>query len=69
MIVRIGGETYHFNGGVFWVEGEQVVPNELSLLIEPFGFEDVPVFLDNRHIGVPECGMRLGHVLRHRHLF
>ena len=69
MIVSYCGDTYHFNGAVFWVEGEQVVPNELSLLIEPFCFEDVAIFLDNSHIGVPECGMRLGHVLRHRHLF
>ena len=64
-VVSTDRVTYHLNRAVLRVEGEQVVPQQLSLLIEPLGLEDVPVFLHNRHIGVRKSRMRLGHVLRH----
>jgi len=41
--------TYHVDAVVTGVEGEQVVSDQISLLVEPLSLEDETFFLDLLH--------------------
>ena len=42
---RSVGSTYHVDFVVAWVEGQQVAPDELCLLVKPVNVENVSLFL------------------------
>ena len=57
--------TYHFDGAVLRIEGEQVLPDQIGLVVMPVDDEGVTFLLGDRHIRLLVGRVGLRHHLGH----